>query len=55
MALERLVILIVVLSMALISSTESMRIGGLIDPVALSNVAKMIQNLALRVSACEAA
>ncbi len=44
-----------VLSVALISSAVSMKIGGLIDPVILSNAANMIQNLSQHVSACKMA
>ncbi len=43
------------LSVALISSVESVRIGGLMDPVALLKAVKMIQNLAWHVSNSEAA
>ncbi len=46
MALTRLEICVVALSIAPISSMMSVRISGLIDPVALSNATKMIQNLA---------
>ncbi len=45
-ALERFEMQVVVLSVAVISSALSMRIGGVIDPVALSNAAKIIWNLA---------
>ncbi len=42
------------LSMALISSAMSVRIGGLMDPVVLlKEAAKMIQNLALQESNCK--
>ncbi len=46
MALERLEMQVVALSVALISSTVSVRIGGLMWPVVLLRVAKMIWNLA---------
>ncbi len=55
MALERLEIQVVALSIALISSTVSVRIGGLMDPVALLKAAKMIQSLAWCISNCKAA
>ncbi len=45
MALEKLEILVVVMSVELISSTVSMRIDGLIEPVILSKAAKMVPNL----------
>ncbi len=48
MAVKRLEIYVVVLFVASISSTLSVRIVGLIDPVALSNAVKMIWNLAHR-------
>ncbi len=50
MALECLEMQVVVLSVALISSAVSVRIGGLMWPVVLSRVAKMIWNLAQQVS-----
>ncbi len=53
MALERLEIQVLALSVALISSVESMRISGLMDPVALSKAAKMIRNPAWNAN-CEA-
>ncbi len=55
MTLERLEIGVVALSVAVISSAVSMRSGGLMNPVALSNAMKMIRNWAWWVSACEAA
>ncbi len=45
----------VALSIALISSAVSVRIGGLINLVASSKAANMIPNLAQQVSACETA
>ncbi len=53
MALERLEIQVAVLSLAVISSVVSMRISGLMGPVALSNAAKIFWNQAWWVSACE--
>ncbi len=50
MALERLEMQVVVLSVALISSVVSMRIGCLMELVLLLNAVKMIQNLAQQVS-----
>ncbi len=55
MALERLEIQVVALSMALISSAVSVRIGGLMDPVAYLKAVKMIQNWVWQVSDCKAA
>ncbi len=49
-ALERVEMQVVVLSVALISSTVSMRIGGLMWSAVLSKDAKMILNLAQQVS-----
>ncbi len=46
MALERLEIWVDALSVTLISSAVSMRIGGLMELVLLSNAVKMIQNFA---------
>ncbi len=50
MALERLEMQVVALSVALISFAVSMRIGGLMWPVVLSKAVKMILNLAQQVS-----
>ncbi len=47
---ERLEMRVVALSVALISSAVSMRIGGLMWPVVSLKVAKMIWNLAWQVS-----
>ncbi len=54
-ALERFEIQVVALSMATISSTVSLRIGIVIDPVASLNAANMIWNLAKWVYACKVA
>ncbi len=53
MALERLEIQVDALSVALISSAVSVRVGGVIDLVEPSNAAKMIPNSVRRVSDCE--
>ncbi len=53
MALERLEIQVDAMSVALISSAVSMRIGGVIDLVVPSNAAKLIQNSARQVSECK--
>ncbi len=47
--------IVVALSVALISSVVSVKIGGLMDPMTLLKAAKMIWNLALQVTNCEAA
>ncbi len=52
-ALERLEILVDALSVALISSAVSVRIGNLMELVLLSNAKKMIWNFACLVSACK--
>ncbi len=54
-ALERLEILVVALSMDPISSVVSMRMGDMIDSIASSNATKMIKILVQRVSACNVA
>ncbi len=53
MVLERLEIQVVALSVALISSTVSVRMGGLMELVVSLNAAKMIQNLAHQLSNCK--
>ncbi len=55
MVLERLEIQVVALSMALIYSAVSVRIGGLMELVLSLHAAKMIQNLACRVFDCKMA
>ncbi len=46
MAPERLEISVAALSIAAISYVGSIRMGGLMDPVALTNVVRMMQNRA---------
>ncbi len=55
MVLARLEIQLVALSMALIASAVSVRIGGLMELVLSSNATKMIWNLACLISDCKMA